>query len=131
VIAVDASAIVAIALGEPERGRFTDLILADPAPLASVATILEVTLKLCRTEQTTGRLDLLVGLLGLQIVPTDVIQLRAAQNAYLAYGKGRHPAALNFGDCFTYALAKTRQAPLLFKGTDFARTDIVSALHSR
>lgn len=61
----------------------------------------------------------------------DRDQLQAAQRAFVAYGEGRHPAALNFGDCASYALAKTRRVPLLFKGKDFARTDVRRALQSR
>jgi ribonuclease VapC len=63
---------------------------------------------------------------GIEIVPVDVDQVRIARDAFRRFGKGRHPASLNFGDCFSYALAKALGEPLLFKGGDFARTDIVA-----
>ena len=79
-------------------------------------------------RQRGGLLDALIGRAKIEIVPFDAEQAAIARAAFLKYGKGRHPAALNFGDCAAYALAKSKGAPLLYKGADFAKTDIVSAL---
>ena len=73
-------------------------------------------------------LDVLIERAGVQIAPYDDVQARMAREAFLRYGKDRHPAALNFGDCASYALARVRRLPLLFKGEDFARTDIDRAI---
>jgi ribonuclease VapC len=80
-------------------------------------------------DETAWRLlDALIGRAKIEIVPFDAGQAAIARAAFLKYGKGRHTAALNFGDCAAYALAKSRNIPLLYKGADFAKTDIVSAL---
>jgi len=81
-------------------------------------------------DETAWRLlDALIGRAKIEIVPFDAGQAAIARAAFQKYGKGRHPAALNFGDCASYALAKSKgAAPLLYKGADFAKTDIVSAL---
>ena len=73
-------------------------------------------------------LDELIGRVRIQVTPYDDAQAHVAREAFLRYGKGRHPAALNFGDCASYALARVRRLPLLFKGEDFARTDIARAM---
>ena len=78
-------------------------------------------------EAALPALDAFVRESGAEIVPFDLPQLRAAQEAYRRFGKGRHPAGLNFGDCMSYALARVCDEPLLYKGGDFARTDIASA----
>jgi ribonuclease VapC len=78
--------------------------------------------------QLTDLLDGLLSELGIELVPFDQQQARAGQTAFLRFGKGRHPAGLNFGDCISYALAQSRGLPLLFKGEDFAKTDVISAL---
>ena len=82
-----------------------------------------------RTRDRTAwsGLDALVREAGMQVVPFDADQAEAVREAFLRFGKGRHPAALNFGDCAAYALARTRRAPLLFKGGDFAATDVARA----
>jgi ribonuclease VapC len=123
---IDTSAIVAIALNEPEATEFEQRIADDPVRLISAATALEVTIVLeTRLGDAGGReLDLWLNKVGAEIVPVDAEQTDAARRAWRRYGKGRHPAALNFGDCFSYALALTRGEPLLFKGEDFARTEI-------
>ena len=72
-------------------------------------------------------LDILIGELAIEIVPFDEEQARQSRAAFVRFGKGRHPAALNFGDCVSYALARSRALPLLFKGTDFTKTDVISA----
>jgi ribonuclease VapC len=124
---IDTSAIVAIFLGEPERLRFRDAILSSEIRLISAATILETGMVLeARRGDSAGReFDLFVVRTHLQIVPVDAEQAELARSAWRKYGKGRHPAALNFGDCFSYALAKFSGEPVLAKGTDFALTDIL------
>ena len=94
-------------------------------------TLLEASLVLARRTGGPGfwaPLDLLVSEAKIEVVAFDAEQARFARAAFLKYGKGRHPAALNFGDCAAYALAKSKGIPLLYKGADFAKTDIVSAL---
>ncbi len=125
---VDTSALVAIALVEPEAERFLDAIEAAATRLISAASVLEAAIVV---EGRAGRdagddLDALVARLGLDIEPVTAGQVRVAREAWRAYGKGNHPAGLNFGDCFAYALAKATGLPLLCKGEDFARTDVAS-----
>jgi ribonuclease VapC len=123
---IDTSAIVAIALNEPEAAEFEERIADDPVRLISTATALEATIVLeTRLGDAGGReFDLWLHKIGAEVVPVDAEQMDAARRAWRRYGKGRHPAALNFGDYFSYALALTRGEPLLFKGEDFARTGI-------
>ena len=123
---IDTSAIVAIALNEPEATEFEARIADDPVRLISAATVLEATIVLeTRMGDAGGReLDLWLHKTGTEVVPVDAEQMDAARRCWRRYGRARHPAALNFGDCFSYALALTRGEPLLFKGEDFARTDI-------
>lgn len=123
---IDTSAIVAIALDEPSAAELEAQIADDPVRLISAATVLEATMVLeTRLGDSGGReLDLWLLKIGAEIVSVDVEQVDAARRAWRRYGKGRHAAALNYGDCFSYALALTRGEPLLFKGEDFARTDV-------
>lgn len=123
---IDTSALVAIFFGEPERQRFLDAIVADARRLVSAATILETGMVLeGRQGEAAGReFDLFAVRLSLQIVPFDGEQAEIARSAWRKYGKGRHAAGLNFGDCFSYALAKLTGERLLAKGTGFAATDV-------
>lgn len=123
---IDTSAIIAIALNEPEATTFESLIADDPVRLISAATVLEASIVLeTRLGDAAGReFDLWLLKLGAEVVPVDAEQIDAARRTWRRYGKGRHAAALNYGDCFAYALALTRGEPLLFKGEDFAKTDI-------
>lgn len=123
---IDTSAIVAIALNEPEAANFEEQIADDPVRLISAATVLEATIVLeTRLGDAGGReFDLWLLKVGAEVVPVDAEQTDAARRAWRRYGKGRHAAALNYGDCFSYALALTRGEPLLFKGEDFKKTDI-------
>jgi ribonuclease VapC len=123
---IDTSALAAIFFGEPERKALLDAITAAESRLVSAATVLETGIVLeARQGEAAGReFDLFVVRANLQIVPVDADQADLARSAWRKYGKGRHPAALNFGDCFSYALAKSTNEPLLAKGTDFALTDI-------
>ncbi|SHL74510.1 ribonuclease VapC [Bradyrhizobium lablabi] len=126
---IDTSAIVAIALNEPDAADFEERIADDPVRLISAATVLEATIVIeTRLGDAGGReFDFWLLKVGAEVVPVDVEQADAARRVWRRYGKGRHAAALNYGDCFSYALARTRGEPLLFKGEDFARTDINAA----
>jgi ribonuclease VapC len=130
---VDTSALIAIAWGEPERERFQDMIEREPVRLMSAASVLEASIVvICRAGQAGAAraveaLSQLIEQLGLEIEPVTPQQVRLAQIAYRTYGKGLHAAGLNFGDCFAYALARATGRPLLFKGSDFAKTDLVIA----
>ena len=123
---IDTSAIVAIALNEPDAAELEVRIADDPLRLISAATVLEATIVLeTRLGDAGGReFDLWLLKIGAEIVPVDAEQADAARRAWRRFGKGRHAAALNYGDCFSYALALTRGEPLLFKGEDFAKTDV-------
>ncbi|MGH6661522.1 MAG: type II toxin-antitoxin system VapC family toxin [Rhodospirillales bacterium] len=126
---IDTSALVAILLDEPERRAFNEKIEADPRRLVSAVTFVEAALAIeARVGEAGGReLDLFLHRAGVETVPVDADQAEIARRAFRRYGRGRHPAGLNFGDCFAYALVKTTGEPLLFKGDDFGRTDIVAA----
>ena len=123
---IDTSAMIAIALDEPEATPFEQLIANDPVRLISAATVLEVAMVLeTRLGEAAGReLDLWLLKAGIDMIAVDADQVDVARRAWRRFGKGRHPAGLNYGDCFSYALAFTRQEPLLFKGNDFSKTDI-------
>jgi len=130
---VDTSALIAIAWGEPERERFQDMIEREPVRLMSAASVLEASIVVIGRAGQAGAaraveaLSQLIEQLGLEIEPVTPQQVRLAQIAYRTYGKGLHAAGLNFGDCFAYALARATGRPLLFKGSDFAKTDLVIA----
>lgn len=127
---IDTSALAAILFREPERQKFLDAIVADGERLVSAATMLETGMVVeGRQGEAAGReFDLFAVRAGLKIVSFDEEQLEIARSAWRKYGKGRHSAGLNFGDCLSYALAKSTGEPLLAKGTDFASTDV--AIHS-
>lgn len=127
---IDTSALVAILFDEPERPRFIAAIAADPRRLMSAVTLVECALVVeARRGEPAGReLDLLMHRAAVNVVALDGHQAEAARVAWRRYGKGRHPAALNFGDLFSYALARTAAEPLLFKGEEFARTDVAVAV---
>ncbi|MBI5129637.1 MAG: type II toxin-antitoxin system VapC family toxin [Rhodopseudomonas palustris] len=126
---IDTSAIVAIALDEPDAATFEARIADDAVRLISAATVLEATIVLeTRLGDAGGReLDLWLLKIGAVVVPVDAEQTETARRAWRRYGKGRHAAGLNYGDCFAYALALTRGEPLLYKGDDFAKTDLGQA----
>ena len=123
---IDSSALLAILFDEPERRAFNQMIEADPVRLLSAANFVAAALVVeARLGEAAGReFDLFLHRAEIEIVPVDADQAEIARRAYRRYGKGRHRAGLNFGDCFAYALAKTRGEPLLFKGEDFAATDV-------
>jgi ribonuclease VapC len=123
---LDTSAVIAILAGEPDAAHYAQVIETDPTPRIGTPALLEASIVLTRWfgEAAEGAIDAFVRESNAEIVPFDLPQLRAAQDAYRRFGKGRHPAGLNFGDCMSYALARVCDEPLLFKGEDFARTDI-------
>lgn len=130
-IAVDTSALVAISLHEVERASFLKIILNSRQALISTVSVVEAKMVLFgrRGLRAVVMLDDFLGLRRFEITPPTVADMDAAYAAFLAYGKGSgHPAALNFGDVFTYALAKTRNLPLLYKGNDFSETDLRPAV---
>jgi ribonuclease VapC len=123
---IDSSALVAILFGEPEAGGFVDAIAGAEPRLMSAANLLEAAIVVDnQLGPAAGRqLDRFVEQARIEIAPVTERQVRTARQAYLDYGRGNHPAKLNFGDCFAYALAKATREPLLFKGDDFEQTDI-------
>ena len=130
-IAVDTSVLIAMFAKEPDAQLFKMRLAADDDPVISAASLLETSIVL-RTlggrRSSDQELDGFVSE-NLRVVAVDLDQVKIARDAHLHYGKGMgHPAQLNFGDCFSYALAKSLDVPLLYKGGDFAKTDIKSAL---
>jgi ribonuclease VapC len=129
-IVADTSALIAIILNEPERDRFTASIAAAERVGVSVATIVETRLVLHRRggAKLSKAIDLLLASNRFELVAVDPNQANVAHAAFVTYGKGTgHRAQLNFGDLFSYALAKSRGVPLLYKGDDFVHTDIAAA----
>lgn len=126
---VDTSAVVAILRGEPEGDVFQQKIDAADVRLLSAANLVECSIVVGNRFGQPGldHLDLFIEAAGLEIVPVDREQALAARQAYRRFSKGLHPAGLNFGDCFAYALSQTSGEPLLFKGNDFHHTDVAAA----
>jgi len=125
---IDTSAIIAILLKEPEAALLADMIESGTPRLLSAASLLEASMVIeTRKGDAGGReLDLFIYRAGIEVVPVDQDQAEVARIAWRQYGKGRHPAGLNYGDCFSYALAKVRGTSLVFKGNDFTQTDLDS-----
>ena len=123
---IDTSALVAVLLDEPDAARIAEAIELASIRLLSSANFLETAIVIeSRKGEAGGReLDLLLYRTTIEVAPVDQDQAEVARQAWRRYGKGRHPAGLNFGDVFAYALAKATGEPLLFKGQDFAQTDI-------
>ena len=126
---VDSSALLAVVNLESDAGRFEEAMLSAPDCRMSVANILETFMVVeGRGGAAAGHeLDVVLARAGIEPVPVTVEQMEAARQAWRRFGKGNHPAGLNFGDCFAYALARVAGEPLLFKGGDFTRTDIAPA----
>ena len=126
---IDSSAVLAILQDEPERSAFNALIAAADTRLLSAASLVELSIVLEARFGADGQgdLDLFLSTAEIEIVAVDRDQAELARGAFSRYGKGRHRAGLNFGDCFAYALAKRAGAPLLFKGNDFTHTDLQPA----
>jgi ribonuclease VapC len=127
VIAVDTSALMAIALGEAASGACMEALENDSEVLISAGTMAEALIVAGR-RNVADEVSALIDGLGLTIIPVSAAQSRRIALAYARWGRGVHPAGLNFGDCFAYAVAQEHDCPLLFIGDDFARTDLPSAL---
>lgn len=127
---IDASALLAILFREPERDIFVNAVAEAGVRLVGTVNAFEAAVVVATRKGPEGsrELDLLFHSAGIEIVSFTDAQLRLAREAYARYGKGRHPAGLNLGDCCAYALARHTGEPLLFKGADFARTDVISAV---
>lgn len=127
---VDTSALLAILLREPEAASFAAAMESASTLRLSVASYLEAAIFVDRNGDQVRRamLDTFLEEFSIRLEPITVEQARVARQAFQWFGKGLHPAALNFGDCFTYALAKVTREPVLFKGRDFSRTDLVAAI---
>lgn len=125
---VDTSAVVAILLDEVEGQRFAERLAEAGGAVLSAASYVELRI-IARSRGERGEIEVDGTLLdcGIEIVPVTVSQARLAAAAFARFGKGRHPASLNLGDCFAYSLAKERNEPLLFMGNDFSRTDVAAA----
>ncbi len=129
-IVVDTSALIAIVFAEPEREEFLAIVQRHERALISTPTVVETRLVVHgrRGQRAVVLLDDMLRLPPFEMVAPTEAEALAAYSAFVAFGKGSgHPAALNYGDLFSYALAKVRGLPLLFKGNDFAQTDIESA----
>jgi ribonuclease VapC len=126
---IDASAVLAVLFREPDARRFEDAIANAWPRRMSVATLLETAMVVESRGGTAAghELAVLQHRAEVELVPLTLEHVYAARHAWRRFGKGNHPAALNFGDCFAYALAKMIDEPLLLKGEDFARTDVEAA----
>lgn len=126
---VDTSALVAIIENEEEAAAFGQLIAKADVCRVSVASRLELAMVLDKrhSRDTERRAERFLQTLGIVEEPVTLEQGMLARQAFYDFGKGRHPAGLNFGDCFVYALAKALKEPLLYRGPDFAQTDVVAA----
>jgi ribonuclease VapC len=130
-VIVDASAVLAILFDEPESEAMEDVLLSTSVRAAMAPmNYLEAAVRVDRlgSSEKSERFDQLVRMLDIEIARTGSEHVLLAREAYRKFGKGNHPAKLNLGDCFAYALAKARREPLLFKGNDFSQTDVEAAL---
>lgn len=123
---IDTSVVLAILNDEPERRAFNEAIEAADSRSLSAASFVEVSIVVEARFGAEGvrHLDRLLERADVTVVPVDLEQGRLARQAWSRFGKGRHEAGLNFGDCFSYALAQVLGEPLLYKGEDFSRTDV-------
>lgn len=123
---IDTSAIIAILLGEPEDAAFARMIASSSSRLMSAVSWVECSMVMGGRQGTAGLADLdrLIARARIELSPVQLPHAELARAAFLRFGRGRHPARLNCGDCFAYALAKATDEPLLFKGDDFGLTDI-------
>ncbi|MER9236351.1 type II toxin-antitoxin system VapC family toxin [Mesorhizobium sp. M0622] len=126
---IDTSAVVAILRSEPEAARLERALVSDPIRLIPATCVLEARMVLVsrRGEHALAEIDLWLRKVEADIIPVDSELVDLATQGWLTYGKGHHPAALNFADCLSYALAKRADEPLLFIGKDFSQTDIEPA----
>ena len=126
-IAVDTSALMAIALGEAAADACINLLETEPKIIISAGTVAEALIVAARRNVGEEVARIIDGL-GFEILPVTPASARRIAVAYARWGRGAHPAALNFGDCFSYEMAKENSCPLLFVGDDFAKTDLETAL---
>lgn len=126
-IVVDASALIAILNKEPDAALYAETIVEADPPLISAATLLEVNIVMLNRHgaRAARMVDRLIQEAGFQVESFTAQHAELAREAYARYGKGQQSAGLNYGDCFSYALAKATGLPLLFKGQDFSKTDII------
>ena len=126
---VDTSAVLAVLFGEPDAERYARAMAGASRCRMSVASLLEAAIVLESRSGAAGghELDVFVERALIELAPVTAEHAQAARRAWRRFGKGNHPAGLNFGDCFAYALAEATREPLLFKGRDFALTDIEAA----
>jgi ribonuclease VapC len=126
---VDTSAIVAILFDEDDAEIYARAITRAETCRLSAATFVETAIVVEAQTKNNGsrQLDAFIRRAGIAIEPVTEEQAHIARQAFIDFGKGRHPAGLNYGDCFSYALAKATREPLLFKGKDFAKTDLTAA----
>ena len=126
---IDSSALMAILLEEPDASVYASAIMNDSTRLVSAATLVEASIVMLSRRQgdALAALDLLTTRLRLLVIPIDHEQSLLARDGFRRFGKGRHSAGLNFGDCFSYALSKQTGEALLFKGNDFSETDVLRA----
>lgn len=126
---IDTSAIVAILRNEPDASKLEKALVLDPVRLVLATCVFEARMVLVsrRGEHALAEIDLWLSKIEADIIPVDADLVDLATQAWLIYGKGRHPAGLNFADCFSYALAKRADEALLFIGNDFSQTDIEAA----
>ncbi len=124
---VDSSVLIAILLEEPEAEHFTKLMVEVESVFVSAVSIVEssMVIEYKKGEQGATQYDELLKIITPTVIAFDAQQASLARTAWRMYGKGRHPAKLNFGDCCSYATAKHLNQPLLFKGNDFSQTDII------
>jgi ribonuclease VapC len=127
---IDTSALIAFLNGEPTAPRISAALVADSRRLLSAASFVESGIVADRQRGEAGglELDVLLHRLQIEVVPVSLEQAELARAAYRRFGKGVHPAGLNFGDCFPYALATSLGEPLLYIGNDFSKTDVASVL---
>jgi len=132
-IVVDSSVIVAILRREPDALTWIEILDRTSKALMSVVSFVETNMVICgrRSDPDPHEVTSLLKALRIDIVPVTGKQGETAVAAFLRYGKGRHRASLNLADCFSYALAKVQKAPLLYKGNDFAMTDLTPIPHSQ
>jgi ribonuclease VapC len=130
VIVIDTSAVLAILNDEPQRRSFNEVIEKAEGCLISAASFVETSIVLEARKGYEGirDFDLFIAQAGIKMSEVDAEQAEIARAAFRKFGKGRHAANLNFGDCFSYALAKANGLPLLFKGNDFSQTDVELAM---
>jgi ribonuclease VapC len=127
-VVIDSSALIAVLCMEPDAARIAQAIESDPVRLLSAATLVEssIALETKLGDAAARELDLLLVRAHVTIEPVTSEQAELARQAWRRFGRGRHPAKLNYGDCFSYALSRASGEPLLFKGNDFGSTDVMA-----